>query len=208
MNRPDEGNQQTTRDRIFTAAVKLFGERGFHGTSMRELAREAGIKESSVYNHFPGKNAIMQAILDYHMQGFKQAEAELGKADLPFDDVADPVQFWMMGAAEFMKHQPPLAQQISTILTNEMYLNEQCRKFFLDTMFDIQKGLTEEILREMHARGMIIDCDIHKTAEQYVYFLQGISIENNLMLLDGRDESEIQQHLFEHIALFIGRLKK
>ncbi|MBI9108280.1 MAG: TetR/AcrR family transcriptional regulator [Spirochaetales bacterium] len=208
MTETEDFDTQTTKEKIFTAAVRLFAERGFHGTSIRELAREVGIKESSVYNHFPGKNAIMQAILDYHRQGFQTASEELTKSDLPFDDTTDPVEFWMMGAAEFLKHQPPLSQQISIILTNEMYLNKQCRKFFLDTMFDIQKVLTENILREMYSRGMIIDCDFRKTAEQYVYFIQGISIETNLMLMDGKNEAERQQHLFEHIALFIGRLKK
>ena len=208
MTREKDFEARTTKEKIFAVAVRLFAEHGFHGTSIRELAREVGIKESSVYNHYSGKNAIFQTILDYYSQGFVKAGEELAKSDLPFDDITDPVEFWMMGAGKFVTHMPPLMQQISIILTNEMYLNEQCRNFFLDAMFDIQKALTEDILREMNSRGMIIDCNFRKTAEQYVYFLQGISIENNLMLMNGEKEAEVQKHLFEHIALFIERLKK
>ncbi len=49
----------STRERILAAALDLFAQHGFGGASMRELARRVGIRESSLYNHFPGKAAIL-----------------------------------------------------------------------------------------------------------------------------------------------------
>ena len=56
----------TTRDRILAEALDLFAQSGYGGASMRELARRVGIRESSLYNHFPGKAAILEAIVSEH----------------------------------------------------------------------------------------------------------------------------------------------
>lgn len=48
-----------TDQRILEAATALFSERGYHGTSMREVAAAVGIKAGSLYNHFPGKEELL-----------------------------------------------------------------------------------------------------------------------------------------------------
>ncbi len=53
----------STRERILAEALSLFAESGYGGASMRELARRVGIRESSLYNHFAGKAAILEAIV-------------------------------------------------------------------------------------------------------------------------------------------------
>lgn len=58
--RPEDG---TTRGRILDAGLDLFARHGFAGTSMRMLARAAGLRESSLYNHFAGKDDLYQAVL-------------------------------------------------------------------------------------------------------------------------------------------------
>ncbi len=41
-----------TRDRILDVAEALFAERGFAGTSVREIAAKADLTAASLYNHF------------------------------------------------------------------------------------------------------------------------------------------------------------
>jgi AcrR family transcriptional regulator len=48
-----------TDQRILEAATALFSEKGYHGTSMREVAAAVGIKAGSLYNHFPGKEDLL-----------------------------------------------------------------------------------------------------------------------------------------------------
>ena len=48
-----------TEERILEAATLLFYEKGYHGTSMREVAAAVGIKAASLYNHFPGKEDLL-----------------------------------------------------------------------------------------------------------------------------------------------------
>ena len=57
-----------TKERILDAAELLLSERGFDGTGLREVAREAGIRAPSLYNHFPNKEALYAAVLERAFQ--------------------------------------------------------------------------------------------------------------------------------------------
>jgi AcrR family transcriptional regulator len=56
------GHGEQTRANILTCAHQLFIQQGFHGTSMRQIAAYAGIALGTIYNHFPGKEAIFKTI--------------------------------------------------------------------------------------------------------------------------------------------------
>lgn len=53
---------EPTEARIRRAATVLFYERGYHATSMRDIAARVGIKAGSLYNHFPGKQDLLLRI--------------------------------------------------------------------------------------------------------------------------------------------------
>ena len=56
-----------TRTAILLAAHDLFVKQGYHGTAMRQIARRAGIALGGLYNHFPNKEAVFEAVfLAYH----------------------------------------------------------------------------------------------------------------------------------------------
>lgn len=55
----------STRDEILEKSLELFSENGYHGTSMREIAAAVGIKGSSIYNHFDGKEDIFSELFSY-----------------------------------------------------------------------------------------------------------------------------------------------
>jgi AcrR family transcriptional regulator len=53
-----------TRDRILNEASRLFAERGYDGTSTRQIADAVGVRQPSLFHHFASKQAIMEALLD------------------------------------------------------------------------------------------------------------------------------------------------
>lgn len=55
-------NRHGTDRRILDAATVLFSEKGYHGTSMREVAAAVGIRAASLYNHYPGKEDLLVRI--------------------------------------------------------------------------------------------------------------------------------------------------
>lgn len=196
-----------TGERIFNAAIELFAEKGFHATSMREIARAVGIKESSLYNHFPGKNAILEAILRYYEEGFLGAIPPFEKISGFLESFSDPVKLWLETALSFAGSLPPRTSVISRMLFNEMFLDERCRRFVLNGMFAAQKKLTQMLLQYLLDRKMIKKIDVEMVSGQYVYMLHGLDIENRLLALEGKSEKEIGKRTEANIAAFIEALK-
>ncbi len=52
------------RNQILDSAAKVFAEKGFHPTTIRDIAREAGIADGTIYNYFENKMALLFGILD------------------------------------------------------------------------------------------------------------------------------------------------
>src|SRR3972149_4092184 len=82
---PSSRGGHTTRQRILAAALRLFSRDGFHGTSIRVLARSAGLTEAAIYYHFPSKRAIVEAL--YERRGVTTALDELERlpGEVPLD---------------------------------------------------------------------------------------------------------------------------
>jgi AcrR family transcriptional regulator len=64
---PDDRTKgERTRARVVNAAHRLFTTRGYHGTSMRQIAEQAGLALGGIYNHFAGKEDIFVAVMTEH----------------------------------------------------------------------------------------------------------------------------------------------
>ena len=61
MRKVTEGSSKAaqTRGRLLRAAVEAFAERGFHGTTTRDLAAAAGMSPAAVYVHYPSKEDLL-----------------------------------------------------------------------------------------------------------------------------------------------------
>lgn len=55
---------EITRARILDAAEEIFAERGFDGTTLRDVAARVGLRNPSLYNHFESKDALYAAVLE------------------------------------------------------------------------------------------------------------------------------------------------
>ena len=59
-----QGEALPTREVILDTAERLFALRGFDGVALRDLAREMHLTAPSLYNHFPSKQALYEAVLE------------------------------------------------------------------------------------------------------------------------------------------------
>jgi AcrR family transcriptional regulator len=64
MGRPVNANGERTRQAILDAGLQAFGEKGYFGSSLRDIATLVGVRESALYNYFSSKEALFHAILD------------------------------------------------------------------------------------------------------------------------------------------------
>jgi AcrR family transcriptional regulator len=66
---------EARKEAIVEAVQDVFAEKGFDGTTTRELAKAAGVSEALLYKHFPSKESLYAAMLDACAKGPTFAEA-------------------------------------------------------------------------------------------------------------------------------------
>jgi AcrR family transcriptional regulator len=77
MARPKNADGQRTRQAILDAALELFADKGYFGTSLRDVASAVGVRESALYNYFKSKEALFDALILAHEQSKTQRLAVL-----------------------------------------------------------------------------------------------------------------------------------
>ncbi len=68
--KPNCNNKGTAKDRITTAAIELFSEKGFDGTTINEIAAEANVNKALIYYYFKNKEDVLDSILQTLFDGF------------------------------------------------------------------------------------------------------------------------------------------
>lgn len=76
----------TTKERILNEALELFARKGYGGISVRDISKAVVIKESSLYNHFKGKQDIFDTIVE---TCFLQIKDYFEEQRLPFEPEDD-----------------------------------------------------------------------------------------------------------------------
>ncbi|MEE3715129.1 TetR/AcrR family transcriptional regulator [Tumidithrix elongata RA019] len=54
-----------TRDRVLKTAVEVFATEGIAGATTREIARQAGVNELTIFRHFQSKELLLKAVVEY-----------------------------------------------------------------------------------------------------------------------------------------------
>jgi TetR/AcrR family transcriptional regulator len=65
MKRSADVNDQTTKQMILAAGIDLFAEKGYAGTSVREIVERAGVTKPVLYYYFKSKAGLFRTILDW-----------------------------------------------------------------------------------------------------------------------------------------------
>jgi AcrR family transcriptional regulator len=92
-----------TRGRILLAGLKLFAEFGFYGTSIRDLASEAGINSATLYAHYPSKDTVLaELVLIGHSELHRRLQRSVIEAGGgPVEQVAALVRAHVEGHADY-----------------------------------------------------------------------------------------------------------
>ena len=68
-NRQRQETARTTRARVIEAAKSSFLGRGFGGTTIRQVAEDAGVSQETIYKTFGGKAALLKSVYDVSLAG-------------------------------------------------------------------------------------------------------------------------------------------
>ncbi|MGH7819392.1 MAG: TetR/AcrR family transcriptional regulator [Candidatus Binatia bacterium] len=141
------GERSTTLERILAVATRLFAERGYGMTSMRDIARAARLRAATLYHYFPSKDDLYLEVLDREQAKMRSLMNEVLSEETEF-----PKQIGKMVARAFDYHlkNPTLAK-----LGLRAALGDGLRRPYDQRWL----GMMEMLLRPRAAKGEIKELD-------------------------------------------------
>ncbi|MCP4620219.1 MAG: TetR/AcrR family transcriptional regulator [Bradyrhizobium sp.] len=191
----------TTRERILAAALDLFAQHGFGGASMRELARRVGIRESSLYNHFPGKAAILEAIMREHGPASSASRLEEPR----YRALAkQPAAFCRQYALDLVEQwSDPREHQFQKVITAERNRVPGLRAQFADQLYAREQRLMVDFFRGFALGGLISTPDPRETARLFMAGLIYVRLEHYVMGAQHSPRETVIEAIDRYLAFFL-----
>ena len=101
---PRRGRPGHDLESVLAVAVEVFNERGYDGTSMRELSERLGIAKSAIYHHVTGKEELLRLALDRALSGLS-AVADRARV-LPAPAI-ERLEYLVRGSVEVLEAESP-----------------------------------------------------------------------------------------------------
>jgi AcrR family transcriptional regulator len=164
MARPPNADGQRTRQAILDAALALFADKGYFGTSLRDVATAVGVRESALYNYFPGKEALFEAILT--AESAEKGEQLAALLDAP---MAEPQQL-LESLVDFVldRFVMPRQQQLFRILLSDgMRLARDGRINLLERLGSSRPRLTA-LMQRLTDAGVLREADPDLLLMQFI----------------------------------------
>ena len=167
-------NTNQTRQRIITAAIQVFAEKGYIGATTRAIADAAKVNEVTIFRHFGNKENLLTAAIDYY-------------SPLPGLEVMIETEF----AGDYRQDLLRLGQYFLTKLTESFHLFER-RKVLLMVL--------QEIDRRPEIRAMILPL-FHRVRQLLGEYLQQQIKQGQVRNLDTEVMAEAILGMFFSYAL-------
>lgn len=118
-----------TKQVLFSAAMELFGERGFTGTTVDEIVERAGVAKGTVYYHFKSKADLVEALIVQHLEPLAARFLEVvAESPSPPEQLAALVRAQL----EFIRDDYSFAK----LLIGEMWREDRMWSEALDLLWD------------------------------------------------------------------------
>ena len=131
---------ESRRDKIVEEAAKLFMERGYEATSVREISRGVGVTEAALYYHFEGKRDLLREVIRTHLPDltgaldYCQGAESLGDLVVRFgQSLGDP--------------DPARMQRFRWVTTEFPRLSEEEQTILHEKHLTLHKGLANLVLK-------------------------------------------------------------
>ena len=121
-----------TRDRVLQVAQTLFAERGYRGTSLRDIAKRIGIKAPSLLHHFPSKQQLYVAVLDAMFESIEDSANAIAWAR---EDRQAQMRQAITDAIDFMVARPDFVRLLWMEMADESGVGRQVLKRRLPPLF-------------------------------------------------------------------------
>jgi len=201
-------NAKSTKEKLMINAIILFSKKGYNNVGIRSICSGVGIKESSFYNHYKGKEALFEEIIKYFVESGKRVIFTEDEINTSIEQ-GDVGYFFKTNMEKFALHTGnPLIHMILQLITMESYTNELAFNISKHHIYYSRKDYTEKVLCGLQKKGTIIDCDIKQVTSEYYYGLKGLLDEYLLYTAWDKDINGIMDKIKNHITFYTDLLRK
>ena len=143
----------STKDKILDAALTLFAENGYNGTSVGQIAKAVGIKAPSLYKHYKSKEDILNALVDSAEARYEEmfgAERNIGKIPESREEFIEMT----MGRISFTMRDP-IIRKTRMFLVQEQFRNQRTSEVTTRHQLDGIQRMYAKILKGMMDKGLV-----------------------------------------------------
>lgn len=198
--------QEDTKQRILDKALELFSTQGYDSVSVGEIAKAVGIKAPSLYNHFPSKQAIFDAIVESTAEQYEADTDRINihvqnvKKDIPFfTDITEDALFEKVRQIfEYSLHNEAISR-FRRMMTIEQFRSPELAALYSKRYVERILNYHAGIFRALIASGEICAEDPDALAMMYV-----APVVTLIGVCDRQPESEREclDKLQKHVRLF------
>jgi AcrR family transcriptional regulator len=193
--------ETSSRERILEASLDLFARRGFDGTSMREIAAAVGMRASSLYNHFAGKEAILAALIE----AYGPASGARRLASARYRALRDdPKAFCRRYAADWLEQWcDPDERRFMDLLSSEPSRLGEHRAHFVETLFDREVAALAGYFRRFALAGRMHAPDPEACARLFMGGMTFVRMQHLLMTPEPSPRAAIAEALERVVRSFL-----
>lgn len=184
---------------IVDAACELFGELGFHATTLDKVAQRAKISKLSIYRHFEDKEALFSAAMAASCRQFAP-EALLEGVDGSAED-----QLMAVGSSLLRTLLSPDVRSVEAMVMADKTNQKSLSKIHFEAGPARVIAQIEALLRELHAKAVLNVPDPHRSARLFAALFKG----SDLLLIARFDEARadddaaIESYCRSAVAMFV-----
>lgn len=165
----------STSKKILDVSLELFSKRGYDAVTVEDIAKVVGIKAPSLYNHFPSKKAIFDALIKNTFEEYENGTNEMSLHTTEFDKdsemfVNTDYSFLFEKVKQiflFSIHNKQVSE-MRKLLTIEQFRNSEIATLYttryVDRLIDYHKG----VFSALSKAGIIKYDDLESLAYSYV----------------------------------------
>lgn len=183
-----------TREQILDSSLRLFSEKGFARTSVRDIAQAAGITDAAIYYHFASKRDLFDALIDE--RGFTAALENLERAEITVGP-REAIPGIALNALAFIYQNRDLMK----VLMGEAMAGDAVATEEYQMLVERFRKGEARILRYYLEQGLLITDDVDELAMQLVITVIGAFADHMMSSPSALSEDAVPPGLRRHVEV-------
>ncbi|OMD05226.1 TetR/AcrR family transcriptional regulator [Paenibacillus sp. FSL R5-0636] len=184
-----------TKNKLKEVAMRLFGEKGYEGTALSEIAKEVGVKTPAIYAFFENKEDLFMTVFREAMQSYNTYIQELSEEQKVLS-AQESLRGILSRQYEFYQKSPEASKIVLRyVVFPPAFLKETIEEAFLESDAMLTKIIEQFISKGME-EGIIRDQSVQLLADAFLNLMDGLSMQYFYYTSKGIYERKLN-HAFE-----------